>query len=77
MHSPSCRAVDILVGRLSAMSPVSVDVSVVPDGGIPSCLLDLAVIGVVQLGELMCYTLVEAEDAPKLLFSIGDDEVSN
>ena len=35
-----------------------------------------SVIGEVQLGELLCDSLVEAEDAPLLQFAISANEVS-
>lgn len=35
-----------------------------------------SVIGEVQLGELLCDSLVEAEDAPLLRFAISANEVS-
>lgn len=36
-----------------------------------------AVVGDITLGELLCDTLVEAEDAPSLRFAINANEVSN
>lgn len=35
------------------------------------------VIGEVQLGELLCDSLVEAEDAPLLQFAVSANEVSS